>query len=293
MSGSRCHFCRDRGRDSEETRDCYREVFETSRDGYVLVDPSERIIDANPAFCKMVGYSLVELREMGSIMEITPKRWHDWERRTIWNERLLVDGYSGVFEKEYIRKDGSVFPVELQAHAVFDEAGTLEYMWAVIRDVTERKAALEALRESEERFRTIYEWLPIGVAQVSLDFRVQRVNAAYCRMLGYEKSELIGKHLGDFAHSDTLEKNLREQKRLARGEIDHYQMEKKFIHKEGYTVHGILGANLIRDAHNAPAYFLGTVVDVTERKRAGDALRASEAKFSGIHREFARSDFRV
>ena len=266
---------------AEESRQRYQEIFEAGRDGYVMVDPSERILDANRAFCDMVGYSLEELRNMPSFMEITPKRWHDWERQEIWDERLLTHGYSGVFEKEYIRKDSTVFPAELQAHAVFDVHGRPIYLWAIIRDITQQKKSLEALRESEQRFRTIYEWLPIGVAQVSLDFRVERANAAYCRMLGYEESELIGKHLRDFTHPDALEENLRKQKRLARGEIDRYQMEKTFVHKDGHTVYGLLGANLIRDAFDSPAYFLGTVVDVTEQKLADRALRRSEAKFRG------------
>ena len=139
-------------------------------------------------------------------------------------------------------------------------------------DITEAKLAEDALRESEERFRQVYEHMAVGVARVSMDFRIQNANEAYCRMLGYREEELIGKHLKDITHPETVEENLLKQSRLAEGEIDHYRMDKRFIHKSGRTVHGILDANLVRDARGAPLYFLGSVLDITERKRAEEDL---------------------
>ena len=130
-------------RDSERR---YRELFEGSRDGFVMVDAEGRITDANQAYCDMLGYSLDALREMEDFYQITPARWREWEATEIWENRLLKAGYSGIYAKEYIRKDGSVFPVELQSYAVFDEDGALEYLWGVSRDITER---MQAEKEQE------------------------------------------------------------------------------------------------------------------------------------------------
>ena len=138
-----------------ESRRRHEEIFEGSRDGFVIVDPAGKITGANKAYCEMLGYSLDEIRRLEDLYAITPRRWHEWEREEIWRGRLLKQGYSGVYEKEYIRKDGTLFPVELQAYAVLGADHEVEYVWKIARDVTDRKASERALRESEEKYRAI------------------------------------------------------------------------------------------------------------------------------------------
>lgn len=130
------------------------------------------------------------------------------------------------------------------------------------------KAAEDALRESELRFRTIYQHIPVGIEQVTLDLRIEHANPAYCQMLGYEEKELQGKHLCEITQPDFWPENVRQQTRLIQGEIDHYQMETGLVCRDGRIVWGLLDANLIRDAAGQPAYCLGTVVDITARKQA-------------------------
>jgi len=119
----------------------YRDLFSGSRDGIVVVDPHGRFVDANAAYCDMVGYSLAELKTLANFSAITPEKWRQWELDDIWNRRLLGQGYTGVYEKEYIRKDGVVFPVELQSFTVFDACGNPKYLWGIARDITRRKRA--------------------------------------------------------------------------------------------------------------------------------------------------------
>ncbi len=141
----------------------YRELFENSRDGFVFVDIQGRFIDANQAYCQMLGYTLDELRQKADFYEITPPRWREWERKEIWEKRLLQDGYSGKYEKEYIRKDGTVFPVELESYTVLDEEGEPQYLWGVARDITEQRQAKEALRQSSEERRVLLDLVPVGI----------------------------------------------------------------------------------------------------------------------------------
>ena len=148
-----------------------------------------------------------------------------------------------------------------------------------------------ALRESEERFRSIYQHMEVGVAEVSLEFYILGANQAYCRMLGYSEEELIGMHLKDITHPEILDRNLNLQARLARGEIDHYRLEKKFIHRSGRIINGILDANLVRNADGQPAYFLGSVLDITDRIEMETALRESERKFRDIFDNISDSIF--
>ncbi|MGB0126445.1 MAG: PAS domain S-box protein [Rhodocyclaceae bacterium] len=114
-----------------------RRLFESMRDAFAVVDMSGRIVDCNPAYCSMLGYSLAELKEK-TYPELTPERWHAAEAQTI-AEQVLLLGVSDIYRKEYIRKDGTVFPVELKVVLLRDDTGQPEGMWGVVRDITERK----------------------------------------------------------------------------------------------------------------------------------------------------------
>ena len=127
-------------------------------------------------------------------------------------------------------------------------------------------------RESDERFWKLYNHMAVGVARVSLDYHILQANAAYCHMLGMTEQELIGKHLSDITMPEVLEENLQKQEQLGRGEMSTYRLQKVFRHRDGHAVYGILDANLIHDAEGNPAYFIGAVVDITERVLAEQAL---------------------
>ncbi|MDZ7617728.1 MAG: PAS domain S-box protein, partial [Patescibacteria group bacterium] len=181
-----------------DTERRYHEVFEGSRDGFVMVDAAGRIIDANQAYCDMLGYSLTELRALPGFYAITLERWREWEATSKWNQRLLKRGYSGLFEKEYVRKDGSVFQAELRTYAVRRDDGGIDYLWANVRDITERLQAKDALHESEERFRSMFESLP-GASCVdeliyedgrAVDYRILDVNPAFEKLLGVCRKDI-------------------------------------------------------------------------------------------------------
>jgi PAS domain S-box-containing protein len=262
-----------------ETQAKFRQIFEGSRDGFVMVNIHGAIIDANDAFCNMLGYSLNELKNIDNFYAITPEKWQEWEEKEIWNNRLLKYHYSGIYEKEYIRKNGSIFPVELQSYAVTDNEGQIQYLWGVARDISKQKKALQDLQESESRFRQIYENASIGIARVSLDFLIQDANEAYCQILGYSKEELTGKHIKDITAPEVLPENIKKMEQLASGTIKHFRMKKIFLHKDGSFPTCILDANLIRTHDGKPAFFLGSIVDISKRKAIEEAIKASEKKF--------------
>jgi len=158
------------------------------------------------------------------------------------------------------------------ASALRDESGNITGLVGIARDITQRKQYELRLRESEERFRGLFEHSGTGLCQISLDFRVMHANKAYIDMLGYPSQELIGMHLSDFVHPEVLQENLELQERMRRGDVEHYRIEKRFIHKDGYTVYALLDSNLIRDEGGDPLYFLSSVVDITERKELEEQL---------------------
>lgn len=137
----------------------YRRLFESSREGIILVDMSGYITAANPALQRMLGHSLDELRSI-TYLQLTPKKWHAMQERII-KDQVLKRGYSDEYEKEYIRKDGRVVPISKRVWLLKDDQGKPIGMWGLIRDITEQKKAEEALRESEHRERARAEELRI------------------------------------------------------------------------------------------------------------------------------------
>lgn len=256
---------------------CIKEIFQHSRDGFVLIDANGRILNANPAYCAMLGYSLEELQALRDFHEITPGRWHEFEATEIWGKCLLVVGYSGLFKKEYIHKDGTIFPVELQYYLVRRDDGEIDYIWAVVRDITEREQVEEKFLMSEERFRALFQGAPAGMVLVDMQYRFVAENATYREIIGYDENEIRHLRIQDITHPDDLSENLRLQESLARGEIQKYQFEKRFLRKNGEIRWGFLTACLLRDLAGVPMGFLGHVIDITERKRLEAELKDTTA----------------
>jgi|GEM_PF-585807 PAS domain S-box-containing protein len=125
----------------------YRLLFENMRDAFAAMDLQGRLGDCNPAFEKLVGYSRNEVLRL-RLADITPKEWLAVEQKAIAEMRRR--GYSNPFEKEYVRKDGTRVPVELQGSLIRDARGRPAGAWAIIRDVSERKRAETELRQAHD-----------------------------------------------------------------------------------------------------------------------------------------------
>ncbi len=150
-------------------------------------------------------------------------------------------------------------------------------------DITERKQAEEALRESEERFRKIFEESKIGIVLVDSNQMYLAVNKAFCSMVGYSQEELMSRSYGAISHPDDIEGNTRNARALWQGKIPYYKTEKRYIHKDGKIVWAFLETTLIRDSQGNPSYYLSVIEDITERKRAEAllerALRETRVRF--------------
>lgn len=138
----------------------YRELYEGSIDGYMMIDNKARFIECNSSFCSMLGYTLDELKNL-SYLQITPNSKHIWEEKLV-REQTIDRGYTEVYENEYIKKDGTIFPVEMRAYAIRDLQGNSIGFWAFSRDITQRKA-LEAEAMRNARLASLGE-LAAGVA---------------------------------------------------------------------------------------------------------------------------------
>jgi len=180
-----------------------------------------------------------------------------------------------------LRKDGTEFSVEISLSPLKTDDELL--VSAAIRDVTERKRMDEALRESEERFRRVFEEGPIGLALVGKDYHFLKVNAALCQMVGYSEASLLQMSFADITHPDDLRADEELAKRLFNGEIPFYTMRKRYVRKNGEIIWISLTASLIHDREGEPIYGLGMMKDITEVQRAENALRESEQHLVSIY----------
>ncbi len=180
----------------------FQRLHDSMRDAFAQVNLSGELIDVNPAFCEMVGYSREECLKL-TIKSLTPEKWHAYED-DILKTRVLKNGFSDVYEKEYIRRNGHVFPVELHTFLTRDDSGAPETMWAIVRDISERKAAAEAVHKSEEKYRLLFENLTSGFALHEIicddegrpvDYRYLEVNPAFESLTGLTAEMVLGKRI--------------------------------------------------------------------------------------------------
>ncbi len=150
---------------------------------------------------------------------------------------------------------------------------------SMIEDVTEVTKAQAALRESEERFRSAFENSPMGVALCGLDGRWFMINSVMCKMLGYPEEELVGREFQDLTYPDDLGRNLELFTEARQGRRDAYELEKRYVRKDGVAIWARLNASLVRDADGRPLYLVTQIQDITERRRMEEALRQSEEKY--------------
>jgi PAS domain S-box-containing protein len=252
----------------------FRAQLDQSNDAIEIIDPETlRILDVNERACIRLGYSREELLSM-TIFDIGPSIDESVVARL--RQQLVESGFASI-ETEQRRKDGTTFPVEVAIRTVQLER---VYGVAVSRDITERKRAEEALRESEREFRAVYERSPIGIALVeSRSGRFLQVNPKYCEIAGRTEEELLRIDVGSITHPDDVGQTSEFLQHLAEEELANYEVDKRYLRPDGSVrwvrvlVVPMWGKGETRRWH------MGLAEDITERRRTEEALRLSEERF--------------
>jgi PAS domain S-box-containing protein len=266
-----------------ESEELYRKLVEASPEAIAVVDLKGNVLKLSESAMEMFGYSEEDLSG-ASLFDFVTDGY--WDGVALNRETLIETGRVVGSEMAIRKKDGSEVFVEVNASTIKDEDGNPSAIVAVVRDITERKAAEEALRESEEKYRLLYDNAGEAIFSYDPELRLTEINRVGCEAIGYSREEMLGKNV--------LELNIlhpRDSELAATVISRHFAGEN--VSKTEYTVirkdgserlFSVVGA-AIRDPDGNLQSITNMCRDITDRKAAEEALRQSEEKF----REFAEN----
>jgi len=247
----------------------YRQMFENNRAVKLLIDPeSGVIVDVNMAACDYYGYTRDELLAM-----------HVWDINVRGEEQVRLQlGRAASSERDYFQfrhmlASGEIRDVEVYTGPI--EIGSRKLLFSIIHDITERKRAEKALQQSEEKYRVIFDYAPVGIYQSTRDGRLVTANETLARMLGYDSvDELLTKNLDRDIYLDSRQRD----ELIRRFEPYAYanNVELQWKRKDGTAIWVQLNAHGVRSSHGS-LYFEGFVYDVTERKQVEELLHKQSA----------------
>lgn len=258
----------------------FRGAFENAAVGASMASLKGRFIKVNRFLCDMLGYSEEELLSR-TFSDVTHP---DDVHIGLDAAKKLVSGETDytMFEKRYVRKDGKLIHVVISPTVIRDGDGNPVHFFALFQDVTERKEAEIRLRESEDRFRTIFEQATDGIMIADLEERRQiEANRAMCAMLGYTRDELLSLHVEDVHPKEDLPRIMDLFERQVRGEIS-LAPDIPMLRKDGTVIYA--DVNSRRITLNGRNCIAGYFRDITERKQAVEALRERERKLAESQR---------
>jgi len=244
-------------------------ILKNANDIILLADKDFVIVEANDRAVETYQYERQDL--IGKdITKLTAPESHS---RIIEYKEILEENGFATFEVNNIRKNGSVFPIEISARRVDIEG--VKYYQSIGRDITERKNAEEILRESEEKFRKIFEESPFGMAMTGKDLGILRANSSFCKMMGFTEEELIGLTFRTFTHPDYISNDELSILRLIAGELPIYHTEKRYIRRDESLIWGSTTVSIIRNNEGEVQFFFAMVEDITSRKITESELEKS------------------
>jgi len=232
-----------------------------------------KFLDANDAFLRLTGYSKDELVGK-TALEIN--LWVDPSARAKIIEGLTQNGRSTKIETMWRQKSGNI--IDIRVEALITIINGEKYMLGFVEDVTAEKLNVAKLAESEEKFKNAFSNSMLGMAIVSPQGKWLQANKSVCDMLGYSSEELMNMDFATITHPEETSRDLAAVKKIAAGEIENYQVEKRYITKSGQTIWVSIHVAPVRDQNKKLLYFITQIENIDQRKRNETELKEKNAE---------------
>jgi len=266
---------------AKESEAKLQEINSVLADGVYVLDSNGLVTFFNPEAERLLGWSAAELLGKNGHETFhykTPEGLPISAEECPVHKTILTGQIYRSINDWLVRKDGAIVPVSIVSSPIIHDGKVMGSV-AAFHDITSRQAMEKALKASEQRFRDTLENAPIGMAVAELGGKFLQVNQALCNVLGYQREELLQLSFTEITHPDDLEISYANVEKTLHGDIDSYQMEKRYIRKDGRQVWVQLSVSIQYDDAGAPQYLIGQIEDITESKLAKQALRESEERF--------------
>jgi PAS domain S-box-containing protein len=239
-------------------------------------DIRKNVVSWSPELRRTFGFE--DAQELGTTFDALLARVHgddrDRVRRSI--ESAASEHQDLSVEFRILRGDERWGWAFAKAKIFYDTEGMPESIVGVTVDVTGAKAAEQAVQESEERFRITFNQAAVGMAHCGLDGTLLMANQKLSDILGYPVEDIFGKRFHSFTHGEDLPASVEKLESMLAGKCNSYRVENRYVRKDGSLIWGQVTSALVRDERGAPKYIIAVIEDITERRRAEEALRNSE-----------------
>lgn len=265
------------------SKDKFQQIYSKSSIGIILVGPNSKILNVNPAALAIFGFKESDLEEVLNLTFRDVIHPEDLETANSYRERLLsgeITNYK--METRFILKTGEIIWCNVST-SIFSEPGEVGYsIITQVEDITSRKKLENQVQENANFFKNVFEFSPNAMALVSPKGRFLKVNRNLAQTIGYSQEELLDRNFQVITHSEDFESDLELLNEIVAHKRENYQIEKRYIHKNGSLIYGLLNVSLLRGKEGEPLYFIAQINDITENRKAKEALKQSLSELQRI-----------